>query len=463
MALKFWESDSFQEERLTMTTVIIIIIVLSLAPFAISDPTTAFQTFLLGIILSALYLTTSIGFSLIFGVAKQFKLSVGGYYVIGAYMMLFLQNSILIHFGFSLDDPLTSGLLLTILIIPIVIILVSIFLLFRYFEEQIILKILLACSPLITLVGIAILSTSLATGLFCGLSVVCMTSAGWYLEFNKKTMIIIILLISILNPIFYFIFNFSIIYVNLVIVATFFTAVLAMLADRYLIDRIRESSVNVMIVTFALAIIFQSFVTMMSYPKNGTKFSVFGSGTHLISTIVIKSEIMDIFGANINTVKVFSLIVFFIVLILLFLFINYSRIGLAIKAVSQDEVAASLAGINIKKITMIVSGIGMGLVGLAAVLTSSYSATPIWNPNMGWAILIFAIVVVTLGGMGSLSGTVIASFILGLSTVFVSILHITIFSVTIDATYAVIVPLVIVLLVMVVKPYGLFGKKEEQN
>ena len=82
---------------------------------------------------------------------------------------------------------------------------------------------------------------------------------------------------------------------------------------------------------------------------------------------------------------------------------------------------------------------------------------------MGWAILIFAIVVVTLGGMGSLSGTVIASFILGLSTVFVSILHITIFSVTIDATYAVIVPLVIVLLVMVVKPYGLFGKKEEQN
>ena len=202
MALKFWESDSFQEERLTMTTVIIIIIVLSLAPFAISDPTTAFQTFLLGIILSALYLTTSIGFSLIFGVAKQFKLSVGGYYVIGAYMMLFLQNSILIHFLISLDDPLTSGLLLTILIIPIVIILVSIFLLFRYFEEQIILKILLACSPLITLVGIAILSTSLATGLFCGLSVVCMTSAGWYLEFNKKTMIIIILLISILNPIF---------------------------------------------------------------------------------------------------------------------------------------------------------------------------------------------------------------------------------------------------------------------
>ncbi len=463
MELKFWENDYFKQEKTTIISILILIILLSLAPFAITDPTTAFQTFLLGIVLSSIYLTTSIGFSLIFGVAKQFKLSVGGYYVIGAYTMVFLQNAIAVSLGFSINDPITSGLLLLILLMPIIIILLTVFLLFRYFEEILVFKFLFVCSPLITLAGISILSHSFASGLFSGLAIACLVLAGWYLEFNKKPTIIIILFISILNPIFYFIFNFTVIYINLVIVATFFTAVLAMLADRYLIDRIRSSTVNIMIVTFALAIIFQSFVSLMSYPKNGTSFAIFGTGTHNVDTIVVKSDIMIIFGAGINTVKVFSLIVFIFVLILLFVFINYSRIGLAIKAVSQDEVASSLAGINIKKITMIVSGIGMGLVGLAAVLTSSFSAIPIWNPNMGWTILIFAIVVVTLGGMGSLSGTVIASLILGLSTVLVSILNITIFSITIDSTYAIIVPLVIVILVMIIKPYGLFGKKEGQT
>ena len=92
---------------------------------------------------------------------------------------------------------------------------------------------------------------------------------------------------------------------------------------------------------------------------------------------------------------------------------------------------------------------------------------------MGLTILIYAIVVVTLGGMGSLFGTVVASIILGTSTVLVSILNLNIiinlpyfgelFSLAINSSYATLVPLVLVIIIMIIKPHGLFGNEQEST
>ena len=475
MAISFWKSEFYQREKSSIIMVIIIVLILFLSPFTLTNGTIATQTLLLGIILSSIYLTTSIGFSLIFGVAKQFKLSLGAYYVIGAYSMIFLQNAILISPRISSGDMLVAFFLLVILFLPLVITLLTVFLVLRYFGEKLITKLLLVISPFITLVGIFLLSRSYTYSFFSALAITLMLLAAWYLEFDKKIFPPIIFLIGFIDPLFYFLFDrilnlggFMLIYLNLVIVGTFFTGFVAMLSDRYLLEKVRYSAVNVMIVTFALAVTIQGFIQLMFYPVNGSNFKPFGVGNQNISTVVPKSQILF---EGIPTIKVFSCIIFIFVIIGLFLFINYSRIGLAIKAVSQDEVASSLAGINIRKVTAIVSGIGMGLVGLASILTSSFSAFPIFSPSMGWTILIFAIVVVTLGGMGSLLGTVIASIILGMSTVIISILNYTftlnipylgnVFTITIDSTYSVLVPLVIVLIVMIIRPNGLFGKKEE--
>ena len=472
MAFEFLQSDFFQREKYSLISIFCILLVLFLSPFMITNQNTAFQTLFLGLILSSIYLTTSIGFSLIFGVAKQFKLSLGGYYVIGAYSMIFLQNALLISpsfssSSFSPSNIVNSVFLLVVLFLPLILSFLVFFVVLLYLHDTLLTKILLACSPLITIAGFLILSRSYSYSFFSGLAIACFVSAGWYLEFNKKTLSITIFLISILDPFSYLVFDnvlhispFMIIYLNLVLVGTFFTAFLAMLSDKYLLEKVRYSTVNVMIVTFALAVAIQGFIQLMFYPDKGNSFQPFGVGNQNISTIVPKSEI---FFEGIPTIKVFSCLIFIGVLIILLIFLKYSRIGLAIKAVSQDEVASSLAGINIRKVTAIVSGIGMGLVGLASILTSSFSASPLFSPSMGWTVLIFAIVVVTLGGMGSLLGTVIASIILGMTSVVISIIHITIFSITIDATYSAIIPLIIVLVVMVIKPFGLFGKKEEQH
>ena len=467
MAFEFLQSDFFQREKYSLISIFCILVVLFISPFLITNQDSAFQTLFLGLILSSIYLTTSIGFSLIFGVAKQFKLSLGGYYVIGAYSMIFLQNALLISPTFSSGNIISSIFLLVILFLPLILSFLVFFVVLLYLHDTLLTKLLLACSPLMTIIGFLIISRSYSYSFFSGLAIACFVSAGWYLEFNKKTLSIAIFIISILDPVSYLVFDvvfhispFMIIYLNSVLVGTFFTAFLAMLSDKYLLEKVRYSTVNVMIVTFALAVSIQGFIQLMFYPEKGNNFKAFGVGNQNIATIVPKSEI---FFEGIPTIKVFSCLIFIGVLIVLLIFLKYSRIGLAIKAVSQDEVASSLAGINIRKVTAIVSGIGMGLVGMASILTSSFSASPIFSPSMGWTVLIFAIVVVTLGGMGSLLGTVIASIILGMTSVVISIIHITIFSITIDATYSVIIPLIIVLVVMVIKPFGLFGKKEEQH
>ena len=73
---------------------------------------------------------------------------------------------------------------------------------------------------------------------------------------------------------------------------------------------------------------------------------------------------------------------------------------------------------------------------------------------MGWSVLIIAISVVTLGGMGSLQGSIIAAFIIGYIEVIVS-------SIPEYASFSVVIPFIVIILVLVFKPEGLLGKKKE--
>ncbi|MHA2329126.1 MAG: branched-chain amino acid ABC transporter permease, partial [Candidatus Hodarchaeales archaeon] len=212
------------------------------------------------------------------------------------------------------------------------------------------------------------------------------------------------------------------------------------------------SHVNVMIVTFALALIFESIIPMIYFPEYGTHLTPLTSEKRNLSGIVATTSQLNLFGVSIETIRVISLVLSVLVLILLYAFIWFSKTGVALRAVSQDEEAAALAGIDIRKTTAIVSGVGMGLIGFAAVLTSPFNARPWFFTGMGWAVLIWAIAVVTLGGMGSLIGSIIAAFILGFAEVVIS---------SIDPSYSVLIPFIIVLIVMILKPEGLFGEKKE--
>ncbi|MFQ5981437.1 MAG: hypothetical protein ACE5OZ_25115, partial [Candidatus Heimdallarchaeota archaeon] len=114
------------EDRKLLASLLLIFLFFLVAPFFIppfkqASSTKAFQVILLGAVASSIYMIIALGFSLIYGVAKQLKLSLGGYYVVGAYCMFFLLETMKITPNASRFEEGLDGLLLVALILlPIV-------------------------------------------------------------------------------------------------------------------------------------------------------------------------------------------------------------------------------------------------------------------------------------------------------------------------------------------------------
>ncbi|MHA2363307.1 MAG: branched-chain amino acid ABC transporter permease [Candidatus Hodarchaeales archaeon] len=515
-------------------------------PFLIfpNNPETALQIILNGAVLGVLYSILALGFSLIFGVAKQLKLSIGGYYVVAAYTMFFLLSSLNIVPRLKIN---TNGLLSLILFVLPLFLIIGILFFLRTMVDSFEFKLILV-SPIICGGGVILYgilkddSIWFMESFYSALVIASLCIAAWYLELNKRQVAIFTFIIGILIPVLLFL-ELPLIYISLMIITVLFTSCLAMVSDRFLLDNFRKSQVNILIVTFALALLIQSIVQLFYFPiKSGKEYEVFGPKFRVLQSIVPKTDnvfipldlaifvfkiivpIVLIFltiiliisfsiepkkGVNqkefikeevtkdtfakikviaiiiiiitiisafilfwltkmdlaqriisdyenvevtIATIKVVTFIFSIIAITLMYFFIWRTRMGMALRAVSQDEEAAALAGINIRKTTAVVSGVGISLIAFASVLTSPYAAHPFWSPYMGWWVLIMAIAIVTLGGMGSLSGSIIAAFIIGYAGTIIS---------SIESSFSVALPFIVVVLVMVLRPEGILGRKKE--
>ncbi|MHA2305177.1 MAG: branched-chain amino acid ABC transporter permease, partial [Candidatus Hodarchaeales archaeon] len=414
------------------------------------------QIFFTGLVTSATYSILALGFSLIFGIAKQLKLSLGGYYVTAAYLMFFLLEARKIIPQNQTDFD--GIFLLAIFFIPVALIMITIAVLWKKFvnrEFLIIMSSLAISMGGLILLGVILLRPlSLGEIFYVALAVIALCIAGFYLELPKFETAIGSSIIGIIIIPLLFILRQPVVYLALMILAVIFTACLAMLSDRYLLEKIRHSHTNVMIITFSLALLLQSFVQMIYFPDNGNELIKFGPEDRNLTSIVSISRVIRIFGALILETKIVAFIFVIVAALLVYFFIWKSKMGMALRAVSQDEEAAALAGIDIRKTTAIVSGVGMGLIAVAAILTSPFAAKPQWSPFMGWSVLIIAIAIVTLGGLGSLSGSMIAAFIFGYAEVNVS-------SIPSISDLSGILPFIVVFLVMIIRPEGIFGEKKE--
>jgi len=115
--------------------------------------------------------------------------------------------------------------------------------------------------------------------------------------------------------------------------------------------------------------------------------------------------------------EILMFIIAFASMIIMGWFLKKTRLGMCMRAVSQDMVGAKMVGISINKIFGHTFALSSSLVGIAAILLSpKYFITP----RGGWEILIKGFVVVAFGGMGSVRGSLYAAFILGLLESFVA-------------------------------------------
>lgn len=130
-----------------------------------------------------------------------------------------------------------------------------------------------------------------------------------------------------------------------------------------------------------------------------------------------------------------------------YLLMRYTKVGLAMRAVVQDEEIASIHGVRPKIIHPLAFGLGAMLAGFAGALMA-----PVYTiyPYMGSQPMLKAFIVVILGGLGSVPGAVLGGVVLGLTE--------SVFATLINTTVATMVSFGIVVLILLVKPTGLLGR-----
>ncbi len=159
-------------------------------------------------------------------------------------------------------------------------------------------------------------------------------------------------------------------------------------------------------------------------------------------------------GALIHAVATVTFGVALLVLVVVWALLLKTRLGLAIRSTAQDREVANLMGMNESRVAMITMGVS---VGLAAFTGAVIAPLAIVNPFMWMHPLIMMMAVVVLGGMGSIKGSFIGAYILGFAEALV------VFLIPMGAYLKGSVALSIMILVLLIRPEGLFGIAFEEE
>ncbi len=179
---------------------------------------------------------------------------------------------------------------------------------------------------------------------------------------------------------------------------------------------------------------------------------IFGAGAKPVPPIVqIKS--LTLGSVSVSGNAILTIVVSVISMLLLTILIKKSKMGKAMRAVSEDTEAAQLMGISLNKTISFTFAVGSALAGIGSVLYCA--AYPQASPTMGGMLGLKAFVAAVLGGIGSVPGAVIGGFAIGLAEAWASALGLSVWK---DA-----VVFAILILVLVIKPTGLLGRNLQEK
>ncbi len=228
-----------------------------------------------------------------------------------------------------------------------------------------------------------------------------------------------------------------------IIGALIFGYILAQLIEKFLMRPVKHLSHGAMlIITLGLLMIFE-----------GLSIIIWGTDYYQFPEITEAAPLLFNLGDNLLVLPMNDLVNMVIALsvtVALALFLKYTKLGTAIRARSQDEVGASVVGININKVDSIVWGIGIGLAALVAVLAAPKTYI---HPNMMVNYQLYGFTAGVLGGFYNLFGAIVGGLLLGIMEKLVGYY--------ISPDYQLSIILILIIVVLVVKPTGLFGSKFE--
>jgi branched-chain amino acid transport system permease protein len=218
-----------------------------------------------------------------------------------------------------------------------------------------------------------------------------------------------------------------------------FVGLLGLLMERALFRPLRDNPLGGLIASIGFLLILQTA-------------AVLGFGVRMEHIPPPTREMLEVFGIEgvvLSVQRLYVIVAAVLLLGALWAFLRRSKFGVALRACAQDAEAAALQGISMNQAARIAMFIGAALAGIAGALTAPLVRT---YPFMGHSVIVTAFIIIIVGGIGSLEGAVVAAVLYAMVHTFVTTF--------IDGVVADIVGLLLMLLVLVIRPTGLFGIKD---
>ena len=225
-----------------------------------------------------------------------------------------------------------------------------------------------------------------------------------------------------------------------VILAPIMVGLVGMAVERVLIRQLYDKEPLVsLIITFALALMIEALLQLI-YGGIGQPFSQppMFSGIYLWGPVLITRYRLAVFVTTV------------VLLVALWAFMQFTPFGRILRAGSRDPEMVGLLGIRLPRVLTAVFGLGCGIAGIAGVL-----AAPLWMviPSMSQGAIMPAFVVVTIGGLGSFAGAVIAGLMVGVVTAL---------TIQFEPAAANAMMYVFMAVVLLLRPRGLLGERWER-
>jgi branched-chain amino acid transport system permease protein len=227
-------------------------------------------------------------------------------------------------------------------------------------------------------------------------------------------------------------------YLFTVVLAVAVTAIAGALMYRFVLMRIRGLVLSEVIATFGIGLALLELFKYMGFIGFEYSLPVFIDTSIDIGEVVIDMQ------------RIFIVLIGIAMAGFIWFFTRHTRTGLRFRGIAQDERTALSLGINTDRIAMLSVSFGAAYAAIAAIVILPLGTI---NVEQGYSVLINALAVCIVGGLGSTGGLVLASFLIGYGQTF---------TVTyLESHWVMLVPLIAILVILVIRPSGLFGEQKE--
>ena len=223
-----------------------------------------------------------------------------------------------------------------------------------------------------------------------------------------------------------------------IVLTMFFTAIVGVALERiaYRPMRMRGAHRLYLVITALMAGIFLEYANLATLGARDRQFPT-----------LFEKTIYNFAGISVTNVKILVILLSVVFMAILWFIVQRTKWGMAMRAISYDRLVVPLMGISVDNIIVVTFIIGSSMAALAGIMYGT--AFPILSFDMGLFVGWQAFIAAVVGGIGSIRGAMVGGYILGFTQIMVAAF--------LPSTYRDLIAFSVLLLILVVKPTGLFG------